>query len=62
MEIAKCHVLTNQTDSITTKTIYFVKAILEYLETSLNKVLYCVNVQKLDQNTVKKLHKIVYAY
>jgi hypothetical protein len=34
---------------------------LEYLETSLNKVLYYVNMQRLDQDIVKKLHKTVYA-
>jgi hypothetical protein len=33
---------------------------LKYLKTLLNKVLYCVNIQRLNQDIVKKLYKTVY--
>ena len=35
---------------------------LEYLETSSNRVLYYVNVQGLDQHIVKKLYKMVFDF
>jgi hypothetical protein len=58
-ETATHYILTNRSDSITTKTIHHVETMPEYPETSLDGVLYCVNIHGLELRLAKKLHESV---